>query len=192
MALALTVAGWSKDNYVLLPGTCYRGNRFESRHISYPPLLTEPADIGPNVPTIVSEIPRLNLRAGPSQLQVLASDLTTPAVGFQAPRERNGMWILTDVTTALGISGIAVEESDDRLAATFLVTAPGLRHEAGYRGSGMRMPASERGVDLKAGAEVIVRARVYLFESPEVQGLFERFLNIRKDLSGPTRLRHEI
>jgi len=192
VALALTVSGWSKDNYVVLPGACYRGNRFESRHVSYPPLLTEPADIGPNVPTIISEIPRLNLRAGPSQLQVLASDLTTPAVGFQTPRDRNGVWILTDPTTALGISGIAVEESEDRLAATFLVTAPGLRHDAGYRGSGMRLPLGERGVDLKTGAEVMVRARVYLFESPEVQGLFDRFITIRKDLSGPSRLRNEV
>lgn len=192
VALALTVAGWSKDNYVLLPGACYRGNRFESRHISYPPLLTEPADIGPNVPTIIPELPRLNLRAGPSQLQLLASDLTTPAVGFQSPRERSGVWILTDPTTSLGVSGIAVEETDDRAQATFLVTAPGLRHDPGNRGAGARLPAGERGADLKTGAEVLLRGRVYLFACHDVQGLFERFVGLRKDLSGPTRLRHEL
>src|SRR5450432_4500718 len=60
--LGLEFGVWSPDNYVLLPGGCYAGNRFASRFVGYPPLLTEPADIGPHVPPIVSDIPRLNLR----------------------------------------------------------------------------------------------------------------------------------
>ena len=36
---------------------------------AYPPLLTEPADIGPNVPPIVPDIPRLSAGAGPSALR---------------------------------------------------------------------------------------------------------------------------
>src|SRR6185437_3341169 len=57
--LALDFGAWSVDNYVLLPGACYAGNRFASRFVGYPPLLTEPADIGPHVPPIVTDIPRL-------------------------------------------------------------------------------------------------------------------------------------
>src|SRR6185369_3385269 len=61
VSLTLDLDGWSRDNYVMLPGACYAGNRFESRFVGYPPLLTEPADIGPHVPPIVTDIPRLNL-----------------------------------------------------------------------------------------------------------------------------------
>jgi hypothetical protein len=48
VGVAVELGGWSHSDYLLLPGACYDGNRFESRHIAYPPLLTEPADIGPN------------------------------------------------------------------------------------------------------------------------------------------------
>ena len=71
---------WSRDAYLALPGPCYAGNRFQSRHVAYPPLLTEPADIGPHVPPIVSDIPRLNVREGPSALAASTADLAIPAV----------------------------------------------------------------------------------------------------------------
>ena len=67
VGLALAFSRWSRADYVLLPGACYAGNRFESRHIAYPPVLSEAADIGPHVPTIVSDVPRLNAHAGPSR-----------------------------------------------------------------------------------------------------------------------------
>ena len=63
-SLTLGFNAWSRDNYVVLPGFCYAGNRFQSRRPAYPPLLTEPADIGPHVPPIVPEIPRLSAGAG--------------------------------------------------------------------------------------------------------------------------------
>ncbi|HSY42137.1 MAG TPA: hypothetical protein VLA79_21530, partial [Polyangia bacterium] len=50
LSLGLDLEAWTPDNYVMLPGACYAGNRFESRFVGYPPLLTEPADIGPHVP----------------------------------------------------------------------------------------------------------------------------------------------
>jgi hypothetical protein len=235
VGVALTFSQWSRDNYLLLPGACYNGNRFESRHISYPPLLTEPADIGPNVPTIISDVPRLNVHAGPSRIQLLTGDLATPAVGFQSPRTRTGVWILTDQATPLGNTGISVIESprgpdghgggdgegdggaggsggssgaegaaektgnggaaaptDQRQAATFLFSAPGVRQDYRYALGNTRLPSKDEGVALTAGAEVVLRVRLYAFDCAEVQGLFDRFVAIRKDLSGPTRLRHEL
>jgi len=45
---------WSTGDYVLLPGAGYNGNRFESRLIKYPPLLSDPKDMGVNAPTIIT------------------------------------------------------------------------------------------------------------------------------------------
>src|SRR5262249_13885834 len=124
VGVVLTFEDWSRDNYVLLPGACYAGNRFESRHIAYPPLLTEPADIGPNVPTIVSDIPRLNVHAGPSRLQLLTGDLATPAVCLHVPARGLGVVALVDPSTPAGPSAVTIEESTDRTRALVAVTAP--------------------------------------------------------------------
>jgi hypothetical protein len=208
VGVGLSLDGWTADDYVLLPGACYSGNRFESRHIGYPPLLTEPADIGPNVATIISDVPRLNVQGGPSRVELLAGDLTTPGVGVWSRHARTALWLLTDQTTPFGDVAISVEESggstgatgatgtgaadQDRTRATLLVTAPGVRQDRRYVIGNTRAPSRDQGADFAQGTEIILRLRMYLFDCPELQGLFDRFGAVRKDLSGPGTLRNTL
>ncbi len=134
VSLALELDTWSRDNYVMLPGACYAGNRFESRFVGYPPLLTEPADIGPHVPPIVTDIPRLNLHRGPSRLEIAAADLATPAVAVFLPAEKLGLILLVDPATSVGRTGLSVAESDDRARASIAASTPFV-HE-GHRAEG--------------------------------------------------------
>jgi len=182
VGLALTVGrGWA-GSYLLLPGSCYAGNRFESRHIAYPPLLTEPADVGPNVPTIVSDIPRLALHGGRSRLEVLAADLATPAIGVFAPAARLGLLLVTDPASAAGPSGLSVEESDDRTRATLVVSAPGVREEVMYAAGNTRLASKDRGATFRAGDTVVLRARLHLFDCTDVPALFARAFQMRGDV----------
>jgi hypothetical protein len=192
VALVLAFSRWSRGNYVLLPGTCYAGNRFESRHIAYPPLLTEAADIGPNVPMIVSDIPRLNVHGGPSRLQVLAADLATPAVGVHAPASGTGVLVLVDPATRAGLSGLTLEESDDRMRARLVCSAPGVREDVAYAVGNTRLPSKDRGAAFRAGDEIVLRARLFVFDCPEVQGLFDKLYLVRKDLTGATARPREL
>ena len=65
-SVTLGFDAWSRDNYVVLPGALLRRQSLPvAPPAAYPPLLTEPADIGPHVPPIVPEIPRLTRGAGP-------------------------------------------------------------------------------------------------------------------------------
>jgi hypothetical protein len=186
IGLALDLGGWSRSHYVLMPGACYAGNRFESRRSAYPPRLSEAADIGPNVPIIVSDIPRLNVHAGPSRLQVLAADLATPAVGVYAPATSTGMLVLVAPATRVGLSGLTLEESDDRSRARLVLGAPGVRQDLAPAAAGARAPSRERGSAFRAGETLVLRLRVHVFDCTEVQGLFDALALVRKDLTGPT------
>jgi len=207
VGIALELGGWSRDDYLLLPGACYDGNRFESRHIAYPPLLTEPADIGPNVPPIVSDIPRLDVHGGASRIELLAGDLSTPAAAIWSARNGAALVLLTDQTTPFGDVGLTFDEhdvaaggdgtsddggSDDGGRATLLITAPGVRETHRYALGNTRAPSHDDAAAFAQGAELVLRLRVYQFPCPERQGLFDRFIAVRKDLSGPTRLRHTL
>jgi hypothetical protein len=192
VGLGLVFARWSVAHYVVMPGAVYAANRFESRHIAYPPLLAEEADIGPHVPAIVSDIPRLNVHAGPSRLEVLATDLATPAVGVQAPDERVGLVALVDPATRVGPSGLVLEESDDRARATLMVLAPGgpPRDDPSRAAAGPRPVA--RGAAFRARDELVLRVRLFVFDCADVPPLFERLAHVRKDLTGPTARPHEL
>jgi len=48
-------------------------------------------------------------------------------------------------------------------------------------------PCGDTGADFPPGDEVTIRLRLFFFASPTVQTLFDRFVEIRRDLSGPTR-----
>jgi hypothetical protein len=186
IGLTFSFARWSRGHYVLLPGACYAGNRFESRHIAYPPLLAEAADVGPNVPIIVSDIPRLNVKPGPSRLQVLAADLATPAVCVHAPTTGTGVIALCDPATRLGPSSLTLEENDDRTRARLTLGAPGVREDFAYAQGNTRLPSKDRGAAFRAGDEVVLRVRLHVFDCADVQGLFDRLAVVRKDLTGPT------
>jgi hypothetical protein len=190
LSLALDLAGWSVDNHVVLPGACYAGNRFESRFIGYPPLLVEPADIGPHVPPIITDIPRLNLYPGPSRLEIAAADLATPAVAIFAVAEKLGLILLCDTSTSVGRTGIGVIESDDRARASVLVGTPfvheGRRAPGGANGPREHLPAPH------PGDSVTLRARALVFDCASIGKLHERLFAARKALTGATAHPHTL
>lgn len=120
-AIEVEFADWSIANYICIPGAVYNGTRCEPRRMPYPPLVHDPQDIGPHVPPIISDIPRLNIHLGTSRIQPAT---VQPAIGYEAPAAKTGFWLLTLPSTAWGDSGLDIEECHDCSRALFRVTAP--------------------------------------------------------------------
>ncbi|HEY7376830.1 MAG TPA: hypothetical protein VIF57_32025 [Polyangia bacterium] len=185
--VTLDFRSWSRGNYVVLPGACYAGNRFQARRASYPPLLTERADIGPHVPPIIPAVPHLSAGDGPSSLAVDATDLATPALGIFMPAQRLGVIVMTELGSANDWTTFRIEEKSDRSGASVIIGAgptgdpPGLRQRPERR----RAPTAR-----DAGGRIA--PRVHLFECADVPALFERLFALRKDLTGPTALVNEL
>ncbi len=182
--------GWSLENVLLIPGAVVHGNRFACRPQSYPPRLTDPADLGPDTPVVITDVPRLQQDEGPSRIQLLTGDCATPAMGFYDPHKRHVIWLLTTQGTAAGDSGLTVEESKDRQQAVFSVTAPGVREETKYAMCTTQAPSDDRGADLAEGDSISVRLRLCLFAGDSVQDLYDTFALIRKDLAPPATPAH--
>jgi hypothetical protein len=190
--IRLTFEQWSTDNHVHMPSAVYAGNRFQSRPLPYPPLLSDPADFSTDIPTIITDVPRLEIGAGRSRIQLLTRDLATPAVGIRFTKDNLGTWILTDQATRLGDTGIMMEESDDRTQASLSLRAPGVREGLRYGFGRICEPSPDRGADFKAGDAITLRFVLYTFSCADVPALFDKFMMIRKDLAGPATLRHEL
>jgi len=189
VSLEFTFDRWSADNYVLMPAAVYNGNRFESRRIRYSPKLLDHRDIGPDQPMIISDVPRLNISDGPSFIRDRTGSMSVPAIGFQSVVTKTGFWLLTQQGTRLGDTGMGIEESRDRSTAVISLTVPVVRVNHQYFITDNQAASKDKAPDFKEGDEFTLRFRLYHFPSPEIQGLYDRFAGIRKDLSGETPLK---
>jgi hypothetical protein len=191
VAVEWTETDWSRDVFVMLPAAAYNGNRYPSRPYRYPPMLHESADIGPDAPVLVSDVSRLNHEDGkPSRIQLLTGDLTTPAICFHNPRVGEAVILLTEQGSVFGNHGLTVEESLDRHSAVLRLEAPGVRRDTLYTMVNTATPSWDRGADWSVGDVVTVRFRLYRLPAAGVQALYDRFAEVRKELTGPVTLKH--
>jgi hypothetical protein len=173
---------WDKSNYVLLPAAAYNGNRFESRRIAYSPKLLDPKDIGPDKPTIVSDIPRLNIHDGPSRIQEKSGSMSVPAMGFYSEGQQQVVWMLTNQESRFGDHGMLVEENRDRTKAWFSVQVPGVRELYKYRITDNMQASPDKGVNFKEGDTVSISLVVQFLPAQRLQTLFSSFVENRKYL----------
>ena len=178
----LDFENWSKDNYVLLPAAAYNGNRFESRRIPYSPKLNDARDIGKDKPIIISDVPRLNIADGLSQIQERSGSMALPCIGFQSPTNKQGFFLTTVQRNSFGDLGINIEESADRQQAVISLCSPLVRERSKYLICDNQAPSTDIPTDFKAGDELKFTFRVYNFDAPKIQSVFDKYLLIRKDL----------
>lgn len=189
---SLVFKNWSGDRYVIMPGAIYAGNRFEWRNMKYPPQFCHPGDLRTDIPTIITDVPRLNVTGEYSKIQLLAGDLSTPAVGFFNSRQKKGFWLLTDQHTSWGDLGIAMEENGDKSQAEITVSAPGVRQENRYTLCNTRNVSEDRGAYFVEGDRINIRGRLHFFECHDMRDFFSYFADIRKTLTGEVKQHHQI
>jgi hypothetical protein len=182
ISVDITFDNWNKNNYVLMPGAAYNGNRYPSRCIRYSPKLLDPRDIGPDKGIILSDIPKLNEKNGPSFIQQRSGDMTTPSIGFYAPEQNEGFFLLTYQGNNWGDYGINITETRDRKQAVISVSSPLVRELYKYKITNMHFPSDDIPANFKKGDTVEINFRLYSFPSGQIQDLFNKFSVIRKDL----------
>lgn len=183
---------WSSDNYVLMPAAIYNGNRFKVSKQDYPPMMTKEDEIGANIPTTITDVPRLNVSEGESKIQLRTGDMATPIIGVFDPNKKKGFFMLTTQKTTLGNSGISIEENMDRTQAVISLSAPAVRQDYKYSMCTTKEESDDKGYDFNEQDEVSIKFRIYSFDCEDITEFYKYFIKIRKDLSGPVNLKHEI
>ena len=173
---------WSNENYVLLPAAVYNGNRFDSRKIAYSPKLNDIRDIGKDKPMIISDVPRLNIADGPSRIQERSGSMTLPSIGFHDAKAAKGFFLVTQQSNQYGDFGVNIEESRNRKNAVISLCSPLVRELYKYALTDNHAPSTDLPLDFKEGDEVNFSFRVYSFEAPRIQSIFDKYLIIRHNL----------
>lgn len=185
VAINFEIDKWSKSNYVLLPAAAYNGNRFESRKIPYSPKLNDYRDIGPQKPMIISDVPRLNIHEGPSQIQERSGSMTTPMIGFHSFTQKKGMLLTTTQANAWGDYGMYISETRPETGAKAIIgiSSPLVREGFKYEIANHAMASLDKPANFKKGDTIRFNIRLRLFESENLANLYENYYQARYDLT---------
>lgn len=191
VAVAFDVADWSTNHYVLVPASVYGGNRNRIEPRPYAAGLNREDLYRKDLPLTTGELPQLAPEPGtPSKIEVSVCNTTTPAMCFFNRETRRAFILLTEQQTRLGDNGLIIEESTDRSRASFVVTAPCVRERKpefiGFSAS------PDRGATWSPGDAATLRLRVYDVATPDIPGLLDTFLTVRKAVTGPNEPRNLI
>lgn len=125
-----------------------------------------------------------------SRLEVNACNLATPAICFFSKAKKRGFIVLTDQNTPFADNGFIVEESLDRKRASLVISAPGVREKKPLFVGFAESP--DRGADLEAGDQIHLRMRIYSFDARDIPAVLEKFMEVRKAVTGPNDPRNLI
>ncbi|MCL4484255.1 MAG: hypothetical protein M1445_16890 [Bacteroidetes bacterium] len=187
VAVAFDFKNWSIENYVMLPASVYNGNRCKLVDRGYAKGLDRKYLYEKNIPLMSVPIPQLSPKQEEiSRLEVNACNLATPAMCFFDKKLKRAFILLAEQGVRIGDNifdnGFIVEESQDRSRATLVVSAPGVREQKPEFIGFSKSP--DRGIDWKTGDELTLRLRLYSFETPNIPGLLEKFMSVRKAVTG--------
>ena len=179
---------------MLIPASIYNGNRNRIEHRGYASGLDRADLYKKDLQLTTSELPQLSpdpgqaLQTGSERLQCHhAGDvlLQSPdqtrlhrAGGARHPARRSHSSTMA----------FCDRRKPDRTRATLVVSAPGVRERKpefiGFSAS------PDRGIDWKPGDEVRLRLRIYSFEAPGIPALLDKFMTVRKAVTGPNHPRN--
>ncbi len=185
VGVVFSFGNWSVDNYVLMPSAVYNGNRYESISMPYPPLFGDPYFNRVDLPTTITDVPRLNIGSGVSMIHQTTGDLATPSVGIFDPHAKECFWLLLPQQTNFGNFGIRLEEKSDRTSAELLIATPCVRSMR--QAMCGQVPSDDKSADFYAGQEIKLPLRIYTDSAMEIQNLFDRFAQIRKIFTPPDK-----
>ena len=189
VALSFDFNQWGKENYVLVPAIVYNGNRFHTVGNGYCPTYTKEMFYNPKLPITMSNNPRLSLERGTaSKIELQTGNAATPAMCFFSPSKKRGFILLTEQKTRFGNSGLLIEENAAKDNISFKVTAPAVREFAA--GFGDFFASGDKAADWNKGDSLSLHFRLYTFSAQNIPSLLEKFMQVRKSLTGPNAPRN--
>lgn len=188
-AVQFTFDGWDTENYIFAPSHIYDGNRFRIYPVNYPPLIYNPEDRPLDMPVTVTNVPHFNQDGSDSYVDFKTNSCSTPLAGFYDRDSKKGFFILTVQDTDLGDEAFFISENQSEKRLTIRLSAPGVR-EHRYVMCNADNPSDDEGIALKGGDGIKMHFRVYEFPCEDLMAYFDKFLTIRKDLSGQNEYRN--
>lgn len=192
---AMEAEHWLKDNYVLMPGAVYNGNRFKSVPLPYPPYYEPSRNSRFTDTEVITSIPHLDVEKRQSSISLLSGDMTSPLCGFYDFNSQSGSILLGEHQSGSYYTGFTVNENQTEGHASFEISVPGVRENTQYffgdqnDGHGFRPDASahshDTGAMFKQGESLTLTVCVFHWQQISLQDFFKLVNRAKTTLENP-------
>ena len=189
VAVEFSIPEWSTENYLFAPAAMYNGNRFRILPVGYPPFIYNPKDRPLDMPVTTTNVPHLSLDGTEGKIELMTNSCATPLVGYYDKSAKRGFFLLTQQDTILGNSSFTIHEIPERRQLTIAMRSPGVR-EHHYTMCNADRPSNDKGIPMEGGQQIKMSFRIYDFPCSSLMAYFDKFLSIRKALSGENEYRN--
>lgn len=172
---------FTDEDYLLMPAAVYNGNRYRALRKAYPPMFHQEDGIGPDMETLITDVPRLT-RGQDSVIHLGAGDMATPAFGIYQRDTGRGILLYGPPDSSAGYTGYRFATTANR--ASMRMEAPCIR-PVRYSMVNTHTPSDDTGFDFPKGMPVILSFRLYSFPCHSVGDLFAMFMKTRACMAQP-------
>ena len=187
LSLELSIAGWSRDHFLLLPGAAYNANRFEAHKLGYVPLLelSQVADLsGP----VMSDVMRFSKTANESTMDCLAGDLSSPVIGIFSPTTSEVFLVSFPAFVKDWETGLSLKENLSEGVLQVSILFPGVRSHR-YSHMNSRDDSPDTGRTLEARSLIDAKVSVLVEPAESVLDLY-RLVFENRTTSNASQNRH--
>ena len=188
-AVEFTFDDWHTDNYIFAPSHLYNGNRFRIYPVGYPPMIRKAEDRPLDMPITTTNIPHFSNEGKDACVDFRTNSCSTPLTGFFDRTAKRGFFLLTEQDTLSGSQAFFISEYPEQGRLTIRLSSPGVRQHR-YVSCNADKQSEDEGIVLKAGDEITMHFRVYDFTCEDLSMFFDKFLTVRKSLSGENEYRN--
>ena len=195
VAVAFDFYKWSPENYIMIPASVYNGNRNRIVDRNYGTGLDRSDLYRKDLPHTTVSLPQLStIPGGLSRIEVHTSNAATPSICLFDRKSKQGFIVLTEqgilYEGQIIDNGFIVEENVDRTMVSLVISAPGVREKKPEFIGFSKSP--DRGIEWKAGEEWTMRLRIYQFAAPDMAAFLDKFMTVRKSVTGENSPRNLI
>jgi len=189
VAVQFDFDNWSIENYIFAPCHLYDGNRFRIYPVGYAPFIYNEEDRPLDMPITVTNVPHFTKDGINDTVDFRTNSCSTPLTGFFDKSAKKGFFILTEQNIELDNNAFFICEYPSEKRLTIRMSSPGVREHRYYM-CNVDNPSNDEGISLKAGDQIKMKFRVYDFQCKDLPAFFDKFLSIRKDMSGQNEYRN--
>lgn len=187
VGLEAVLGGWKREDYLFAPGAVYNGNRFVSKALPYPPYNRISEDEAISAPSVITDIPHLDVQEEQSQISFLSGDMSTPAMGVFSREEEEGWLLFGRHVSGDGTEYTGFAAREDLTAGEMKISYcfPGVREGRKYffgeraDGSGFypdsHTPSEEEGRCFSAGEHWELPFLIAAFPAAGLDEFFRKF-----------------
>jgi len=182
---------WCRENYLLMPGTVYNGNRFRTTKMTYPPGFYDSRYHRTDIPVVTNDIHHLNRsKKTDSRIEATTGDLSVPAVGILDIEQQRLFLLFTQQASHLGNLGVSFRENAVDESASLIFTVPAMRDS--LQTIDGKVPSQDKPVDWQVDDTVQIKFKFASFHAKAIPELFSTFCQYRNVYDLPSSLKKEI